>query len=401
MNKSDIYVIVALTISSLLLLPTFSSASSTPNVSISVKGVLQYPALDPSTPINKGAVVYGASSFTAAEISFIASHFTLLSIGFETSTSSLQGIKSANPNMKILGYKDAMGMATYLDDWTTVNANESWFVHDASGSRIMMTVFGWYLMDVGNAGWRQHWVSYVNSKINSYDGVFTDDVWNTIPDWALPNFDKTVPSSVIARWHTDMMGFLQYAKANLISGKVLFVNSDEFDTNDYLNIADGEMIEGYEHAPWGSITTFGRPSIDVLARKSATGKIVWAESGMDTTGVSQTQIDAMLKYCYSSFLIGMNGAKAYWGWNLGGTYVGSIPNNYQTIMDTSMGQPTGAYYVSQGVYMRDFTGGKVLFNPSANSHTVSLGGNYQLLNGAVVSSIVLALWSGEILLSLT
>ena len=40
-----------------------------------------------------------------------------------------------------------------------------------------------YLMDVGNVGWRQHWLSYVNKKLeacSAYNGIFADDVWDTL-----------------------------------------------------------------------------------------------------------------------------------------------------------------------------------------------------------------------------
>jgi hypothetical protein len=67
-------------------------------------------------------------------------------------------------------------------------------------------------------------------------------------------------------------------------------------------------------------------------------------------------------------------------------------------MDTQIGSSTGAYYPSQNVYMRDFTGGKVLFNPTGNSNTINLGGTYKTVGGSTVSSVTLSAYSGEILL---
>jgi len=403
MNKIGICMIIAVTMSGLLRLPSARalSASSTPNVTVSARGVVQYPASDPSTPINTATYFYGFGSFTGTQISFIATHFALLDVSFGTSLTSLQAIKTANPNIKIIGYKDLIGKSPGSDDWAEVNSHEEWFVHDASGNRILNTAWNWYLMDVASTGWRQHFVSYVNSELSSqpsYDGVFADDAWNTIASWALSSFDKTIPASVISNWHANTIGFLQYAKANLLSGKLLIVNSDEWNTNDYINIVDGQMLEGYEHCSWIPVTTVetDRPSVSVLASKCTTGKIVWAGSGAVITGVNQAQIELMVKYCYASFLMGMSGSKAYLGWDQGDFF-----SSYQMIMDTDIGQPVASYYSAQNVQMRDFTKGRVLLNPSANSHTVSLGGNYQLLNGTALSSIVLAPWSGEILLSLT
>jgi hypothetical protein len=191
---------------------------------------------------------------------------------------------------------------------------------------------------------------------------------------------------------------LQYIKANLLPGKILIVNADEFNTNDYLSIADGQCIEGYAHASFEPATSYDRPSIDVLARKCATGKIVWATSGIDGSTATQTQIDTMLKYCYASFLVGMGGSNAYWAWtSMGGGVYYDLYGSFQSIMDTNIGQPTGAYYQSQNVYMRDFTGGKVLSNPSTNSYTVNLGQTYTDLAGNSVTSLVMNPHTGAVL----
>jgi hypothetical protein len=362
----------------------------------------QVKAQSAGTPINKGIHYYVTGSLSSAQISFLATHFTLLGVNFAIDISSLQAIKTQNPNMKIVGYKDMVGEHTYDGDWAEVNSHEDWFLHDASGSRIVQTGWGWYLMDVGSAGWRQHWVSYVNSQINNaqYDGILADDVWDAMYSWYLAGFNKVVPNSAISRWHTDTLGMLQYIRANLLPGKILIVNSDEWSTNDYLNIADGQCIEGYVHASWDSVSSYARPSIDVLARKCATGKIVWAASGIDGGTATQTQIDAMLKYCYASFLVGMSGSNAYWSWtSMGGAIYYELYGAFQPIMDTNIGQPTGAYYSSQNVYMRDFTGGKVLFNPSTSSYTVNLGQTYTDLAGNSVTSLVMQPHTGSVLVS--
>jgi hypothetical protein len=402
MNRIGIYVIITFAICSLLLLPTFSSASSNPEFIMHASGVVQYSASDPSTTINKAVPVYGIG-WSDSDTTFAAQHFTFVDTDFGHSA-AMQNLKAKNTDVKIVGYKEVM-MYNYLDDWAEVNSHEDWFVHDASGSRIKSTGWNWYLMDAGSAGYRQHWISYVNNKLGSlpaYDGVFADDVWNTIADYMLSSFSSTVPASVISNWHSNMIGFLQYAKANLRSGKILISNSDEWNGIDYISITDGEMIEGFAHASWDSVSSYARPSIDVLARKCATGKIVWAASGIDGSAATQTQIDAMLKYCYASFLVGMSGSNAYWSWtSTGGAIYNDLHGAFQPIMDTNIGQPTDTYYQSQNVYMRDFTGGKVVVNLASSSFTVNLGGTYKLLDGTTVSSITLNSHSGEILLSST
>jgi len=397
MNKINIYVIIALTISSVLLLPVFSSALITSNVTLNTSGLVLYIR----TPINTNLIAYGFS-WNSSLISFVANHYSVVDCGFDSDLSAMQSIKAINPNMIILGYKDFIQDDPSQSDWAVVNNQESWFVHDASGNRIT-TYSGDYLMNVSSTGWMQHWVSYVNNELGNntcYNGVFADNVWNTVTAgwWDL---SSPVPDPTSSNWHNATIAFLQYIKANLMSGKIIIVNTDEFDTDDYLAVADGQMLEGYVHEPWVNVTVVNhRVTIDCLARKSATGKIVLADSGTLTTNASQAQIDNMSNYCYASFLIGLNGSQASYGWSQNPTGAYNTVT-YPPIMDTNIGSPTDQYYSSQNVYMRDFTSGKVLFNPSANSYTINLGGTYTLLNGTSVTRIGLAPYTGEILLTPT
>jgi len=402
MNKIGFHIIIGLTIlCSLLLLPTFSSALTTSNVAILGSGVVQYSSL------NKAVYAYGLS-WSDSAASFVADHFTLLDTSFDPLyLPAIQSIKAKNPNVRIIGYSNLMGIYSSDKDFAYISSNhEDWFVHDANDSRIVNTVFGWYLMDVGVLGWMQYLVSNLNGGAMSnaaYDGVFMDDVWNLMVS---TNFNTTIPASVVSRWHNDTMGALQYIKANLLAGKILVMNTDEWATQDYINIVDGMMIEGYGHAYWDVDTPGSRgiyvilEQIAALSKASSMGKIVWAASGtIIPSPLNTTEVDAMVKYCYGIFLLGENGPQAYWGFN--DWYSSDGSRGYYPIMDTQIGSPTGAYYYSQNTYMRDFTGGKVVVNLASSSYAVNLGGTYKLLDGTTVSSVTLNSYSGEILLSLT
>jgi hypothetical protein len=352
------------------------------------------------TPINKALAAYDYfSSRSSADRAFAGNHFSLLDIYLDDTASALQEIKNANPNVKILGYTDLIGSKVGWQNWDVVNAHEDWFVHDANGNRIQNNQWKYYLMDVSSSGWRQNWVDYVNSKFSinpNYDGVFVDDVYNSLSS---ADFSSTIPSAVLSNWKTNCMGMLTYIKPKIPTGKLLFINTNEMLTDDYLNLpaVDGSMIEGYVHADWTPATTYGDEMtwINILARKSATNKMVWAASG---TTYDATQMAKMVKYSYASFLLGMNGSRTYWSFNT--WWSGDGSKGYYSLMDTNIGQPAGAYYSSQNVYMRDFTGGKVLFNPSTSSYAVSLGGSYKNLDGTQVTSITMNPHTGEILLKI-
>jgi hypothetical protein len=90
----------------------------------------------------------------------------------------------------------------------------------------------------------------------------------------------------------------------------------------------------------------------------------------------------------------MSGTQTYWSFNNYDSSDGS--KGYYAIMDTDIGQATGSYYQSQNVYMRIFTKGMVLFNPSGTSYTVTLPQSYKL-NGVTITSLTLSAYSAEIL----
>jgi len=212
-------------------------------------------------------------------------------------------IKAVNPNVKILGYKDFLGQQPTANDWTEVNKHEDYFAHDANGNRIRNSDWGWYLMDISSLGWRQYLVSYINAHTNNgaYDGVFADDVWTVF--WDVYKFDQTVPTSIKTNLKTDMLGLLQYVKSNMLPGKVLFINTDDWTTQNYISASDGMMIEGYGHAAWESLDNPGSQGIsnilqqiNALSLNSGNGKIVWANSGSTISDFSDyVRINKMIK----------------------------------------------------------------------------------------------------------
>ncbi len=358
------------------------------------------------TPIQKATIVYGYQWNNQAT-TFVAANFNLLIVDFEKSRTDfyipyaqwMTDLRSKSSSILIFGYKNIHYMNTYYDDWSEVNSHENWFVHDVNGNRIINPSWGTYLMDVGNIGWREHWVSYVNNKLAispEYTGVFADDVSDEINQEI---FTQTLTSETINGWHSATLGMLMYIQANLSSDKQLIINTEagwspNHLNSDYLEFADGMLIEGYFHAPWEDSTSYTKvlPSqIDCLISGSSAGKLMIAVSG------STTEDSRILKWTYASFLLGVNSSNSYWCWNIGSSY--AIDPEYHSITETNLGSPIGPYYTTQNIYMRDFTGGKVLSNPSENPVTIYLADNFWLLNNTKIFALTLSGYSGEILLN--
>jgi hypothetical protein len=255
-------------------------------------------------------------------------------------------------------------------------------------------------MDPGNQGWRSHWISDLNSRMGTlYDGVFVDDVWNALDVHGMSGFT----SSQISGWHANVLGMLQYVKANISPGKLVIINTDEWNSYTYVSVVDGEVLEGFTHCDWEAINTQGSRDtglimamIKNMATNTAAGKIVWGISGTIVSSNTE-EMNRMVKYCYASFLLGASGTGAIWEFNNWDSADGS--KGYYPIMDTQIGSPKAAYYQTQNVYARDYTGGKVLFNPSGNTYTISLGGTYHTISGTTVTTLTIGAFSGEIVLS--
>ncbi len=132
-----------------------------------------------------------------SDVEFIASHFDLTVTGFWSGFAESVGkISALNPNITSVGYKSAIDMPTYADDWDDANTmHEDAFIKDAYGRRLMHDEYNTYLMDVGNAGWREHCSSYIKGKLDSYpqfDGVFVDNAFSSFSGWLLTTWHVNI-----------------------------------------------------------------------------------------------------------------------------------------------------------------------------------------------------------------
>lgn len=332
------------------------------------------------TRIRKHVVAY--VSLTDETANFIATHFDVVVVDF-VYTKNFEKIKAFNPNIVLVGYRDVIAMHTTYEDWPEVNSHEDWFLHDVDGNRLIHKGYGWYAMDVGNSGWRSHYSNFVKAKLDTYptvDGVFADDVleWRD-HHYAIWTVDPSlVPPEIQQRWHNDMVGMIQYLKS-VIGSKLLMLNTNDL-SGDYLKYADGMMNEGFVHAHWEDLDYFWPDPfyfIDALANLSNTGKYYLAHSGAKIPdNPTQSDLDKAHKvmlYCLASYLLGVNGSKASFGWNGINSKDGS--RGYYAEMDYDTGAPLGDYYVKDGLYIRDFEYARVLVNfDSASTHSTVIDG---------------------------
>jgi hypothetical protein len=282
-----------------------------------------------------------------------------------------------------------MYMDTYLADWAEVNLHEDWFLHDVNGNRLINKNYGSYAMDVANSGWRSHYANFVKAKLDAYpmvNGIFADDVleWEDYQNDMFTVNSSLIPREIQQRWHNDMIGMIQYVKS-VIGSRLLILNTDDL-SGDYLRYADGMQREGFIHASWEGLYKYNQNYLDYLddiERMSSTGKYYMAQSGTEfptaLTDSDLQQAHKVMLYCLGSFLLGVNGPKASFGWLFLHSAVRQGVPYYYPEMDADIGAPKGTYYIKDGLYARDFEHGWVLVNFSTNTLSTVMEGTTYIL----------------------
>jgi hypothetical protein len=352
------------------------------------------------TTTTKRASVGYTTTFSDADTTFIAEHYNLFVFNPDLNGSAgATAVKAKNSAVMTLAYRELHTMYTGYDDWATVNAHEDWFLHTSGGQRIQNLDYYWYLMDAGSAGWREHFVSHANTtylNTAAYDGLFADDVHDELPNWW--NLSGELQEADIASWHSDVSGMLAYVQANLLEGKLFFINSDQLGEYDYVQYVDGVYIEDYCHPEWLTDSQHNeewfvvQKLVDFNYITNTLEKYCVSATGTLTRPVT----DYILKYNLAAHLLGINNGKGYFAFN---TFINDPAQGYYAIADVDIGTVSGAYYSSQNVYWRDFADGLVLWNPSSSNYNVDLGGTYYTLDLEQVTSVSLLAYSGEILYS--
>jgi len=139
-------------------------------------------------PSVKQIKTFMVAYFTPSVIqqNYIAEHIDLLDLGGnEASYATVAAMKTANPRLKVITYRELNGVygppSTHAQgDWATINAHEDWFLHSLSGSRLITAGTDYhYSMNPNPAvGWNQHGANMIAQYLSDYpllDGVFLDN----------------------------------------------------------------------------------------------------------------------------------------------------------------------------------------------------------------------------------
>jgi len=110
----------------------------------------------------------------------------------------------------------------------------------------------------------------------------------------------------------------------------------------------------------------------------------------------------MIDYAFASSLLGARNQNNYIAFLKSyrrENWLGTVMDYVQNLHSLVIGEPLSDYYQIEGtdVYARDFTNVKVLVNPTADSYTINLDGNFKTLEDEEISVVTLNSHTGTIL----
>jgi hypothetical protein len=296
-------------------------------------------------------------------------------------------LKAANPNLKVLMYKNLSGMTErtasgFVSGGVATQdaaAHPEWFLLNTSGQRFTSQYFSWvWIADVGSASYQQRWADNVLGEVaaGGWDGVFMDDT-NPTMSW---HYDV----SRIAKYPTDT-AWQAATRSALVSigsrfraaGKLVipnFSNQKSFPAviKDWMSLVDGGMNEQF--LKWGTTTT-GPESYDPpdywelqlkqMKEAEAAGKYYLGIT--PSTGTDR----AAARYGFATMLLAGGGKVQF-----------ALHNDYTNERwfdeyDYTIGTPAGAETkLAGGIHRRVFSNGLVYVNPTASAVQVTFGGAY-------------------------
>jgi hypothetical protein len=300
--------------------------------------------------------------------------------------------------------------AIYATDSTLINQHPDWILKDGAGNRLYIpfdcngTTCTQYAADIGNPAWQQFYINNVKSQMSKgYKGVFVDDVdmdlntSNGTGAILAPIDPRTGTTMTDTAWKSYFATFMenlrnQVPNNEIVHNSVWFAGGGNHDaTNPYIvrQIKAANVID-LEHGINDSGLTGGTGiwSIYAIFRyvdniHSYGNHVIFQSYATDLNSI---------EYNLSGYLLV----------NDGNDYIasdgGNLPSNWWPGYDINLGAASGARYMWNGVWRRDFANGIVLLNePGASTKSLNLGATYRTALGVSTSTINLNASQGAVL----
>ncbi len=263
-----------------------------------------------------------------------------------------------------------------------INPNESWFLHNGKGQRLVDDYFGkgrWtYLMNPADPGWQAFSYQRMQQVYGTlgYDGIWLDNLDLDIQRLTsqVTNSDGTVREyKSDEEWRTAMRGWLAGLRsavgttpiwANVVGGGLA---ADSWDP--YAPYLDGAMDESFA-VNW--LDTWRKPQ-DWSSQLERADRWLASGKGLVMVGQGAKDDDQRLRFTLASYLLVATGNQAFYRYTRFDSFYNQLWLFPEYDTARALGMPTGPRKeTSPGVWRRPFTGGYVEVNLSDQTGLLSL-----------------------------
>lgn len=340
-------------------------------------------------------------------------------IGHYDALSQVSKIHALNPDHVCLVYRNGRLIWTsgpeYIPEEYQLFVNNNWLLKDSNGNYV---TFGktTLMIDVGNPSLQQWVANWFKAYIDSSgaDGAYLDSF---VPNLEMAYGASATPINPRTGNPWTAQEFKQAAidmvnKISDTTGKPAFSNScysgDQFYRSSYqstlLDYLLNSRITGLHSEGW--ISTWNDPEWyseekwlkginmavwmednflskgnKIFWTTAENAAVIWYPEGEEVLpgGVTKEQY---ITYCYASRLLATKNDGNYMNFGL------YMPQHYpQSLFEVNIGSPFGNYYKNGNLYIRQFTDGLVIVNPTYSSQQFSVNEAYKnAVDGVSVSS---------------
>jgi hypothetical protein len=325
-------------------------------------------------------------------------------------TAKLYALKAANPNVKVLMYKNVSAVSSsagpdgiYASGVSYAEAaSQRWLLSDTSGSIFTFSGYSWlWAADIGLRGYQDAWAANVLRDVTSapWDGVLMDDVNATMKYHFCVTCVAKYPSD--AQYAAATQSFVENVGPQIEqAGKLAIANIGSWSsyssvTNGWLRYLSGGMDQQF--LKWGHTAGAGYADPATWATQLQEIKRAESEKKIFIGVTNSTNTDeAAAVYGYATALLAGRGDTYF--------YMGADWTNETTFPEYgyAIGDPVGVESAGAGgVHRRQFTGGLVLVNPTSATRSVNLGGLYSGSGRTNVSTATMGPHTGLVMVRVT
>jgi hypothetical protein len=246
-----------------------------------------------------------------------------------------------------------------------------WFLRDTSGNLLYWNEF--LMMDPGNAGWREFWLSRIKQYQQQYPkwgGVFIDNMTTQFGKHSDDTHIKLQKYPTVQSYQDAVVGFINSVQSAYFkpSNRMVYANlsvrwGDFQPFVRYMKALDGSMDEFWAYPRSGYYSTKSWEARVLRAQEA----LKMGKSMMLISQGTQTDMNREL-FGLASYLL-VAGDKIYFRYTSDTAYSKMwLYDNYKA----RLGQPTSYYTRNGNVWSRNFTNGKVTVNPETRQATITL-----------------------------